>query len=246
MSKLYIETQVVNGRTVLSDCYFTAPFKITNPFYNGNAAEIMIMMASAGILAGDSLSIELNIGAGSNVRITGQSYTKLFKMENSSAEQNVRITVGENACLHYMPCPVIPFKGSNFTATTDVKLCPNSKFIMQDILSCGRTAMNESFEFESYHSRIMVHEDNKLVFADNTRLVPDEFNLSAFGFFEGRTHIASAYFYGYDGLELSEDNNIDMGVTSAKRGSLLRLAGFSSDELVKYINKTIEENGYGL
>ena len=145
-----------------------------------------------------------------------------------------------------MPCPVIPFKWINFICTTDVNLCPDSKFIMQDILSCGRTAMKESFEFESYHSRIMVHEDNKLVFVDNTRLIPSEFNMSSMGFFEGKTHIASAYFYGYDGLELSEDKNIDMGVTSAKRGSLLKMAGFSSDELVNYINKTIEENGYGL
>ncbi|MGN0183008.1 MAG: urease accessory protein UreD, partial [Candidatus Ornithomonoglobus sp.] len=77
MGKLYIETSCANGRTVVSDSSFTAPFKITKPFYNGDTAEIMIMQASAGILEGDSHELEFNVRSGSRVIITGQSYTKL-------------------------------------------------------------------------------------------------------------------------------------------------------------------------
>ena len=105
MSELYIKTENVNGRTVVSDSYFTAPFKITQPFYNNGVSEIMIMQASAGILDGDSLNVKFDIGSGSHTAITGQSYTKLFKMDRYGAVQHTKINVGENSTFYYLPCP---------------------------------------------------------------------------------------------------------------------------------------------
>ncbi|MDO4173162.1 MAG: urease accessory protein UreD [Eubacteriales bacterium] len=244
MGRLYIETARENGRTVIRDSFFTAPFKITAPFYSGDTAEIMIMQASAGILEGDSHEMEFVITSGSQVIITGQSYTKLFRMEHGRATQRVRITVEKDAFLCYLPRPVIPFKGSAFLNTNEIHLEPGAKFAMQDILSCGRKAMGERFDFRKYHARTVVYEDGKPIFVDNTRLVPSEFDISGMGWFEHDTHQGMAYFYGLDKLEAHETDSLITAVTEAKKGQLMRFLGSESDEIERSIRAYIEGGNY--
>ncbi|MGN1115461.1 MAG: urease accessory protein UreD [Candidatus Ornithomonoglobus sp.] len=239
MGKLYIETSCENGRTVVSDSRFASPFKITKPFYNGDTAEIMIMQASAGILEGDSHELEFNIRSGSRVIITGQSYTKLFKMESGRAEQNVKINVESGAYLAYLPCPVIPFGESEFINTNEIHAAKGAQLALWDIFASGRNAMGESFKFRKYHSRTIVYEDGRAVFADNTRLVPEEFNLGGMGFFEDCTHQGMAYFYGFDDINAVGTENLTAAVTKAKRGQLIRVLAYSADEAVNYLKQFI-------
>lgn len=247
MGRLYIETAFQNGKTVVSDSLFTAPFKITKPFENGKAAEIMIMQASAGILEGDSHEMEFKIRSGSNVIITGQSYTKLFRMEKGRAEQRVKITVEKDAFLCYLPCPVIPFKESEFINVNEIYLEEGAHFAMQDVFACGRKAMGESFEFRKYHSRTTVYENGMPVFADNTRLVPKEYDIGGIGYCEGYTHQGMAYFYGLNKIAPCESDSLISAVTDAKRGQLMRILANSSDEIENYIKNIIMEgNNYGI
>ena len=247
MGRLYIETVREKGKTVISDSFFSAPFKITKPFENGAMIEIMIMQASAGILEGDNHDIELKICSGSKVIITGQSYTKIFRMDKGSAEQRVKIVVEKDAFLFYLPCPVIPFKKSEFININEVYLEEGAHFVMQDVFACGRKAMGERFEFRKYHSRTAVYENNKLVFVDNTRLVPKEMDISDIGYFEGYTHQGMAYFYGIKEVSSYESDSLVSAVTNAKKGQFMRFLGNSSDEIESYIKNIIMEvNDYGL
>ncbi len=225
----------------MADSFFTAPFKITRPVENGDMTEIMIMQASAGILEGDEHDIELKIRSGSRVVVTGQSYTKLFRMESGRAVQNVKITVENGACLHYLPCPVIPFCGSEFKGKNEIYLEKGAQFVMQDIFACGRCGMGERFGFRKYHSHTTVYENDKIVFVDNTRLVPDEFDISGMGYFEGYTHQGMAYFYGFGKLNTNDDNAVTASATRARCGQLVRALGHSSDEIEQYIKNMITE-----
>ena len=247
MGRLYIETAQENGRTVVKDSFFTSPFKITKPFERGGGAEIMIMQASAGILEGDSQEMEFNIRSESRVIITGQSYTKLFRMEKGRAEQKVKIRVEKGASLCYLPCPVIPFADSEFLGRNEIYLEKGARFAMQDILACGRKAMGERFDFRKYHSRTVVYEDDKPVFADNTRLVPEEFRINGIGYFEGYTHQGMAYFYGWKEILLHERDTLLSAVTRAVEGQTVRILGSSSEEIESYIREMIrEECVYGI
>lgn len=238
MGRLYIRAELRNNRTVISDSYFTPPFKIAKPFYRGEFCEIMIMQASAGILDGDRHEIEIDIKSGAHVMVTGQSYTKLFKMDSVGARQNVVIRVESGAELLYMPCPVIPFAGSKFIGRNEIYLKPGAKFVIRDIFASGRIAMNESFEFTSYRSRTEVRENERIIFCDNTRLIPSEMPLKDIGFFEGKTHMGTVYFYGYD-RQCFDAVPRDLGVTSARGGILVRGLSYSADMLEKQFETVI-------
>lgn len=235
MGELYIKTSVKNGKTVVSDRFYTSPFKIAQPFYDRDTAEIMVMQASAGILAGDAHRLQFDIGAGSKVMITGQSYTKLFDMSGKNAKQETRITVAEGAELYYMPCPVIPFCGSDFESRVNIKISRNSRLFLWDIMSCGRVGMGERFAFKRYRQRMEVMVDGRTVFVDNARLVPDECDVSGIGFFEGHTHMGAAYLYGFEKITLPEAQGITAAKTKAAAGQLVRVLGGSGEEIADYL-----------
>ncbi|MGN0600886.1 MAG: urease accessory protein UreD [Oscillospiraceae bacterium] len=238
MSILKLTAENRNGRTVITYTEFTAPLKIANPFYRDGYTEVMMMAASAGILEGDAYDIEITVKKNANLKFTVQSYSKIFKADSRGASQRVKISVESGGRLVYMPSPVIPFGGSIFDARTEVRLQKDSSFVMTDILSCGRTAMKERFEFTSYRSRTAVYVEDKLCFLDNQRFVPSETTLSGIGFFEGCSHIGMMYVYGKEPT-IPECERIEFALTKASRGTCIRAVADSADEIWQLFGKII-------
>ncbi|MGN0666322.1 MAG: urease accessory protein UreD [Huintestinicola sp.] len=225
MSRLYICAEPKNGRTVITDSYFSSPIKIAKPFYHTDHTEIMMMTASAGMLDGDNYDIEIIVKGGASLKFTGQSFTKIFKAgEKRGASQQVKITVENGGRFMYFPQPVIPFAESVFDSRTDIYLQEASGFVMHDILSCGRTAMNEAFAFRSFRSRTAVHINGRLVFLDNVKLIPSDADLSGTGFFEGHTHSGMMYAYN-----VTTDDGLCC--TNAYKGKVIRMLGNSSQDI---------------
>ncbi|MGN0592170.1 MAG: urease accessory protein UreD [Ruminococcus sp.] len=241
MSRLFLKAENIHGRTVISDSFFTAPIKIAKPFYYDSVTEVMMMAASAGILEGDFYDIEIQVMKKASFKLTGQSYTKIFKATENGAVQKTKIHVERDASFLYFPTPVIPYGGSIFSNFTEVYLDQNCRFAMCDILSCGRKAMNEVFLFQSYRSRTAVYVDGKLQFLDNQRFIPGEANLKDMGFFEGYSHIGMLYIYGYENIVLPESSTSEIAVTKAAAGACIRVFSNSADEAVEQLKRILSQ-----
>lgn len=244
MSILQIAVEEKNGRTVITDCVFTAPLKIVTPFYRPGETEIMMMAASPGLLDGDDYEIALTVGSNASLRFSGQSYTKLFKSDLAGSSQSVRITVEDNGRLIYKPCPVIPFAGSIYTCNTEVHLSANSKFAMTDVFAVGRVAMNEQFKFKKYHSCTKVYVDGKLKFFDQQRLIPLEWDLASLGFFEGYTHCGILYLFGQTEIILPDYENVESAITKAAAGYCIRAFANSADCLCKLFDDILKLSNF--
>ncbi|MBP1561436.1 MAG: urease accessory protein UreD [Oscillospiraceae bacterium] len=227
MSRLYLCAEKRGGRTVIADSFFSSPIKIAKPFYRDDHTEVMMMTASAGMLDGDNYDIEIHVKSGASLKFTGQSFTKIFRSgEKGGASQHIKITVEDGGKLAFLPQPVIPFADSKYDARTDVYLGEKASFIMQDIFSCGRTAMNESFAFKSYRSRTAVYVAGKLVFLDNVRLLPSETKLDGIGHFEGNSHSGMMYIYNTEHANAS-----DVCSTRAYKGECVRILSESAQDI---------------
>ena len=225
MSRLYICAENKGGRTVITDSFFSSPIKIAKPFYYADHTEIMMMTASAGMLDGDIYEIEIVVKENASLKFTGQSFTKIFKAgEKGGASQRVKISVENGGRLLYLPQPVIPFAESVFDGRTEIFLGNEAAFVMQDIFSCGRTAMNEHFAFKSYRSRTSVHIDGRLAYLDNVKLLPNKADLSGIGFFEGHTHSGMMYTYNVE-------TGGDICCTNAYKGRVFRILSDSAQSI---------------
>lgn len=197
-SVLRLTAVAKGGQTVLEDVYFRTPFKVMKPFPEGEQTKVILMTASAGLMAGDSQRLELTVKQGAKLVFTSQSYEKIHKMpEGDRAVRHTHIRVERGGFLYYDPLPVIPFADSAFVSETMVELeDETSAFLMGDVLCAGRIARGERFAYREYCSRIRVLRGGKLLLEDNTRLYPQWMPLEAFGFWEGYTHLGNMILTG--------------------------------------------------
>ena len=121
-----------------------------------------------------------------------QSFDKIHKMKEGEARRYTKAVVEKNGHFLFHPQPTIPFKASAYENTMDIYLAdPSAVFTMQEILSCGRAARGERFQYRKYDSLVNIYKNDKLIYRDNTRYRPDEMNLEAIGMYEGYTHMAN-------------------------------------------------------
>ncbi len=240
--ELRLKTSLLHGKTVAEDIFFTPPFKLYSPFYEGDRASFISMCAAAGVLAGDSHCISLDIGEGCNVNFTDQGYQKLFDTQDGSSSQRVDITVGANAILKYLPHPVMTFGGCVHRAVNNVDISGDSRLVFGEIYCCGRTAMGEEFALERFSSRTEIRIDDRADFIDNTLIEPKKIPMRGLGFFEGFTHTGILYVYSSErealyGAICSVCEKYSERVLSAcsrtERGLSVRALGTSGEDIYK-------------
>lgn len=242
-----LETEFKHNKTVVSDSFFTYPFKITKPFYNKNEMKIIMMSATPGILENDCYNIDFRIGENSNVYITGQSFTKIFKMKNGIANQKIYGKIKAGAILKYIPCPSIPFEDSNFKSMTVFDLEKGATLVYSDIVSCGRIGMDEYFKFKKYHSRTQINYDNKIILLDNNLLEPNSMNVKDIGFYEGYTHQGLLYIFSenieYKSIidnKIAKIKDIEFGITHSEKGLLIRTLSKSAQAITSFYEQCIK------
>ena len=203
-----------DGKTILEDLSFTAPYKIMTPFEKENGGiQIMPLCASAGIMAGDSQEFSYHVKEGADLEILSQSFEKIHKMDEGSASRTIEVQVDKNAALYYYPQPVIPFAQSAFDSKMTIHLeDETSKLFLLEIISCGRNAHEERFQYRRFSSKVLLYRGEKLIYRDNTRYEPDKMPMEGIGMYEGYTHMANLFLSklcNRDNVDGGKETNID-------------------------------------
>ena len=240
VSRIQACAAVRDGKTILEDLSFTAPYKIMVPFKKENGGiQIMPLCASAGIMAGDSQEFSYHVKEGADLEVLSQSFEKIHKMDEGSAFRTIEIQVEPNAVLYYYPQPVIPFAGSAFDSNMTIHLADKtSRLFLLEVISCGRNAHEERFLYRRFSSRVRIYRGEKLIYRDNTCYEPDKMPMEGIGMYEGYTHMAnlflSEHYTGQESADkesnldlqekiwqlLDEESEIDGGVTRLTTGDL--------------------------
>lgn len=220
-----------DGKTVLEDVSFTAPYKIMTPFEKSDGGiQIMPLCASAGIMRGDCQEFDYQVGEGADLEILSQSFEKIHNMEGGSAKRNIRIQSAPHSSLCYYPQPVIPFGGSAFDSEMEIKLADeSSRLFVLEIITCGRNAHKERFAYRRFSSRVRIYRKDHLIYRDNTLYEPQNMPMEGIGMYEGYSHIANIFLsVSKNKVEqqekiwdiLEKEPECEGGVTCLSRGDL--------------------------
>lgn len=256
-----------DDRTILEDLSFTAPYKIMTPFVKENGGiQIIPLCASAGIMAGDSQEFFYHVREGADLEVLSQSFEKIHKMDEGSAIRTIELKVDRNAALYYYPQPVIPFSQSAFDSRMTIHLEDGtSRLFLAEIISCGRNAHDEQFQYRRFSSKVLIYRGENLIYRDNTCYEPDKMPMKGIGMYEGYTHMANLFLskicnntieqqeqetgalsFADTDLNLQEkiwqildeDPEIDGGVTCLATGDLaLRIFGHRAQRLQQVAEK---------
>ena len=189
---------------------------------------------------------DFRIREGSNLEFLSQSFDKVHKMKDGQACRSVRAKVEKHAVFYYYPQPVIPYAQSAFESDMKIELeDESSKFFLMEIISCGRKASGERFQYRKYASRVSVWRGESLIYRDNTRYEPEKMDMEGLGMYEGYTHMASIFLTnGNEELQqtiweiLDQEPECDGGVTKLVQGDLaVRIFGQRAQKLQEVAEK---------
>jgi urease accessory protein len=159
-----------DSKTYIKSLSSKAPFLIQKAMYPDSGyphfAHIYIMSSSGGILQGDEQKINVVMGKNSTARITTQSATKIYKMENGYASQYIDIHSQEGSYLEFVPHQIIPFKSSRFYQEVNLEVEKDAILIYSEIISAGRIASGEKFDFDLCFLRTSARRNGKILFTD--------------------------------------------------------------------------------
>lgn len=252
VSRVTVCASLKDGKTILEDVSFTAPYKIMAPFQKKNGGiQIMPLCASAGIMSGDTQEFSYHVKEGADLDVLSQSFEKIHKMDGESASRTIQIKVDEHASLFYYPQPVIPFADSAFDNKMEIHLADaTSRLFLLDILSCGRNACEERFLYRRFSSKVMIFRGEKLIYRDNTRYEPDRMIMNGIGMFEGYTHMANLFLSAIrdeaKSMEftdkiwelLEKETDCDGGITRLAEGDFaVRIFGHRAQQLQNLAEK---------
>ncbi len=241
--RLVIGREKTGGRSIREDFYFMAPVKLGEPGdrLEGGRLHLILMMASPGVLAGDSFSYDFHLREGAKALITEQSYTKLFNMGSSGrAKREMSVRLEKGASLWYRPCAVVPYQDSDFHGRTEIHMAENSELLWTDIFTAGRVGMGERFCFRQYENRLRVWRGDELIWLDRTRLVPAQMQLDNCCFYREYTHQGTCFYCGNPETErrlleadFSENAfpRVYAGISRVKKGICIRALAKQSQDL---------------
>lgn len=172
----------VTGNTILAGSSQEPPLKVVRAFaLEDGTALAHLHNVSGGLLGGDQLSLQINLGPKTSVQVTTAGATRIYchRPEFSATTQCNEFAVGEGSLFEYLPDATIPFAGAQFLQRTSVYLGPGAGLFWWEILAPGREASGELFEYEQFEMKTRVSALGRRIAAENICLRPASKSVSS-------------------------------------------------------------------
>jgi urease accessory protein len=224
-------------RTVLVARRFTLPLQALDPVSvdEPDVAVIPVLNPTGGLVGGDHLRLEAALGPGSHACLTTPSATRIYRTPGPAAIQEVRLDVGADAVLEYVPEHTIPFAGSSFVQQIEVTLGAGARTIVLDAFAAGRVARGEAWRFARLDATLTVRDATGLV-ARERLCLEGPCDRQRRGIADGAPYFATVLVLGpallCDHLRLPPRAGLAMGVSPLRRGgAIVRLLAVSAPVL---------------
>ena len=245
------------GKTVVIRQFSQVPLQFQRVLYPENSlpemAYLYVISPSGGILQGDRYRTDVLLKNKAIAHMTTQGATSIYSMNSNFASQIVNITVDENCYLEYIPDQIIPFKNSRYYQKVNLNVHNNSTLIYSEILTPGRVAMEESFEYDICYLRTHCrNQDKKIRFLENTKIEPKKQRLEDFGILGEYRIVGTVYILTTKKDVIELENTINENISNSdgvsvgtsilpdESGILIRILGKKTDSVFDVIFKILE------
>jgi urease accessory protein len=146
-----------------------SPLKLLLPKNHGDGAWAFVASFGGGLVNGDAIRLDVDVGDGATAMLSTQSSTKAYR---GSSEQRLRARVGRGALLVAIPDAVSCFREASYEQRAHMELEPEASLVFLDAFTCGRSARGERWLFARYASRTRIDVAGRNVLTDSILLDP--------------------------------------------------------------------------
>ena len=231
-------------RTIVARCGYTLPLQVLAPMaLDDPAAVVSVLNPTGGLVGGDSLAIEIDVGPGAHACLTTPSATKVYRTLASAARQDVSFRLARGARLEWVPDHTIPFAGAALRQSITGEVGEGAALVMVDAFAAGRVARGEAWRFAELESALTVHDARGLVLHD--RFVLRDGAARGLGIDEGAPYFATvvvvadagvdAFARRFDGCARVRGAEIGAGLL-ARRGVVVRCLAADAPALAEAVD----------
>lgn len=169
MERAKIAVEKVGSKSTVTRCFSKYPLKFIVPLKaapsNIDAVWIYSLTYGGGIVSGDLISCEFDIGDSCTLVLTTQASTKVYKsIDSRCSEQVLEAQVGSGALFVVIPDPVTCFSTARYSQKQIFRVVSDSNLVIVDWITSGRHESGEKWDFELYKStnHIFLDQDQPL------------------------------------------------------------------------------------
>ena len=235
-------------KTVITKQFSQVPLQIQRAVYPESSlpgmAYLYIISPSGGILQGDRYKTDITLKNNAVSHITTQGATRIYSMNSNSASQMVNITLDENCYLEYIPDQIIPYQNSRYYQKVNLNIHDNATLIYSEVLTPGRTAMKETFDYDICYLRTYCkNQEKKFRCLENMKIEPKNQNLTSSGILgkykivgtvyilTKKDHITELENMINGNLEKLEEVSIGTSILPNESGIIVKILGNNTEDI---------------
>ncbi len=162
------------GRSVLAAIDHRGPLRLQKTLWpeGPEVAHLILLHPPGGIAGGDELEIDVAVGTGAHALVTSPGAGRWYRAD-APAVQHVRLTVGSEAALEWLPQETIVHDGAQAAARCDVAVDETGAALGMDITVLGRQASGERFLHGELEQRLRIVRAGTLLLDERARIRGD-------------------------------------------------------------------------
>jgi urease accessory protein len=164
----------VAGESAAIGCRSTTPLRLLVPRPRGRTVWAVAASHGGGLVGGDHVALELDVGEQAQACLTTQAETKVYRSPGAPGRQTTRARVAAGGLLALLPEPVSAYAGAAYTQSQRLELAAGASLVLLDAFTAGRTARGERWAARALRTRNEVAVEGRLVLADAVHLVDGE------------------------------------------------------------------------
>jgi urease accessory protein len=165
------------------------------------SAYTMLLNNGGGLVGGDALRTEIELGPSAAARITTASAGKVYRTNGPAASHETIIRLAAGARLDYLPDHLIPHPGADLTQRLTVAMEPGSRAILYGAMAAGRIGRGERFAFRRIEDAIEIRYAGRPILVSRALLEPALRPLDGVGIMENFNYVASLVVAGESGRD---------------------------------------------
>lgn len=157
----------------------------------------VIVHPPAGIVGGDTLQINVDVGVEAHALLTTPGATRFYRSAGPQARQTVSAHVRRGARFEWLPSETIVYSAAEARNELDFQLDDEAQMIGWDLLALGLPAADQPFDRGSVRQRIAVRDVRRTLWLEQGRIAADDRRLlqSPLGL-HGRAVLATLWWGG--------------------------------------------------
>lgn len=164
--------------TRLQEQWVRPPLHIAKAYHESDWAVSLLTSPTAGLLDGDVLEVEATVAAGAKAALISPAACRVHTMVqgHASVEQVYRVEAG--GVLDIWPAPLVLQRAAALRQSTRIEVASDARVLFCEIVSPGRAAYGERFEFREWRSRLKILREGELLAYENFSCRPEEGDLA--------------------------------------------------------------------